>query len=114
MEHNQNLLNDIQETIKKTNELHNLAYTQYSQAVDEVLAGRITEESQIEHILDGILDFGDDLRFLDLSKKLCRHIYYQYPQLVGNFVSMYRALFVEGGDDDGGDNNHDQSSQRCL
>lgn len=82
--------------------------------MDEVLAGRITEESQIEHILDGILDFGDDLRFLDLSKKLCRHIYYQYPQLVGNFVSMYRALFVEGGDDDGGDNNHDQSSQRCL
>ena len=68
----------------------------------------------MEHILDGILDFGDDLRFLDLSKKLCRHIYYQYPQLVGNFVSMYRALFVEGGDDDGGDNNHDQSSQRCL
>lgn len=61
MEHNQNLLNDIQETIKKINELHNLAYTQYSQAVDEVLAGRITEESQVEHILDGILDFGDDL-----------------------------------------------------
>ena len=80
----------------------------------QVLAGRITEESQIEHILDGILNFGDDLRFLDLSKKLCRHIYYQYPQLVGNFVSMYRALFVEGGNDDGGDNNHDQSSQRCL
>lgn len=78
------------------------------------LAGQITEESQIEHILDGILDFGDDLRFLDLSKKLCRHIYYQYPQLVGNFVSMYRALFVEGGNDDGADNNHDQSSQRCL
>lgn len=82
--------------------------------MDEVLAGQITEESQIEHILDGILDFGDDLRFLELSKKLCRHIYYQYPQLVGNFVSMYRALFVEGGNDDGADNNHDQSSQRCL
>ena len=114
MEHNQNLLNDIQETIKKIHELHDLAYTQYSQAVDEVLAGRITEDSQIEHILDGILDFGDDLRFLELSKKLCRHIYYQYPQLVGNFVSMYRALFVEGGNDDGADNNHDQSSQRCL
>ena len=49
-----------------------LAYTQYSHAVDEVISGRLTGEKQIEHILDGIIDFGDDLRFLELSKRLCR------------------------------------------
>ena len=60
-----------------------------------------TDEKQIDHILDGIIDFGDDLRFLELSKRLCRHIYYEYPQLVGSFVHMYRALFEEKEDEDG-------------
>ena len=60
-----------------------------------------TDEKQIDHILDGIIDFGDDLRFLELSKRLCRHIYYEYPQLVGGFGQMYRALFEEKEDEDG-------------
>ena len=59
----------------------------YSRSVDAVLAHSLTDEKQIEHILDGILDFGDDLRFLQLSKKLCRHIYYRYPHLVGSFIT---------------------------
>ena len=69
--------------------------------MDEVLADRITDEKQIEGILDGIMDFGEDERFLELSKKLCRHIYYRYPQLVGDFVSMFRLLFEEKEDADG-------------
>ena len=95
------LLEDIEMIVGKIKELHDLAYVQYSHLVDVVLEGALTDEKQIEHILDGILDFGDDLRFLDLSKKLCRHIYYQYPQLVGNFVHMYRAMFEEKEDDNG-------------
>lgn len=114
MEHNEKLLNDIRNLVEKINELRDLAYAQYPQAVGEVLAGRITDESQIEHILDGILDFGDDIRFLNLSKKLCRHIYYQYPQLVGDFVSMYRMLFEEKGDSDGTGNDHGQAPQGDL
>ena len=95
------LLEDIEMIVGKIEELHDLAYVQYSHLVDVVLEGALTDEKQIEHILDGILDFGDDLRFLDLSKILCRHIYYQYPQLVGNFVHMYRAMFEEKEDDNG-------------
>ena len=66
-----------------------------------MISGRLTDEKQIEHILDGIIDFGDDLRFLELSKRLCRHIYYENPQLVGSFVHMFRALFEEKEDEDG-------------
>ena len=101
MENYDKLLEDIKETVGQISELYDLAFVQYSHAVDEVLAGRLTDEKQIEHILDGIIDFGDDLRFLNLSKKLCRHIYYQYPQLVGEFVHMFRAMF-EGKEDGNG------------
>ncbi|MGP1543816.1 MAG: hypothetical protein ACTTIO_02505 [Candidatus Fimenecus sp.] len=101
MDNQEKIIKDVEVIVNKIKELHDLAYAQYSQLVEAVLAGSITDEKQIEHILDGIIDFGDDLRFLKLSKKLCRHIYYQYPQLVGNFVNMYRMIFEEKGDTDG-------------
>lgn len=66
------------------------------------------------HILDGIMDFGDDIHFLKLSKKLCRHIYDQYPRLVGNFVSMYRMMFAEKGESDGTGDDHSQDTKRYL
>ena len=91
MENYEKLIAEIDEVVKRIKGLYDLAYTQYSHA----------DEKQIEHILDGIIDFGDDLRFLELSKRLCRHIYYEYPQLVGSFVHMYRALFEEKEDEDG-------------
>ena len=101
MDNQDKLIEDVGVIVRKIKELHDLAYVQYSQLVDAVLVGGLTDEKQIEHILDGIIDFGDNLRFLDLSKKLCRHIYYQYPQLVGNFVNMYRMMFEEKEDTDG-------------
>lgn len=101
MDNQGKIIKDVEVIVNKIKKLHDLAYAQYSQLVEAVLAGSITDEKQIEHILDGIIDFGDDLRFLKLSKKLCRHIYYQYPQLVGNFVNMYRMIFEEKGDTDG-------------
>ena len=105
MDSQEKIIKDVEVIVRKIKELYDLAYVQYSQLVDAVLNGSITDEKQIEHILDGIIDFGDDRRFLELSKKLCRHIYYQYPHLVGNFVNMYRMMFDEKEDTDGnGDN----------
>lgn len=101
MDNQDKLIDDVDVIVKKIKKLHHLAYGQYSRLVDAVLAGSLTDEKKIERILDGILDFGDDLRFLELSKKLCRHIYYRHPHLVGNFVNMYRMLFEEKEDSDG-------------
>lgn len=95
MENYEQLFEHIKDTARRITELYDLAYSQYSHAVDEVLADRLTDEKQIDHLLDGLIDFGDDLRFLKLSKKLCRHIFYRYPQLVGDFVYTFRALFEE-------------------
>ena len=101
MDNQDKLIDEVEVIVKKINELLDLAYVQYSILVDAILAGSITEEKQIEHILDGIMDFGDDLRFLELSKKLCRHIYYRYPHLVGSFGNMYRMMFEYREDSNG-------------
>lgn len=90
---------DVLEPIKATIEglrlLMNRAYEQYAELVDSVLLGRITDEQTIEQIMDGLVDFGDDERFLDIYRKLCRHVYFHYPQLVGEHVTLFRLQFED-------------------
>ena len=70
-------------------------YVHYQDLVGAVLINQIVSEREIEAIMDGLLDFCDDEKFLGLYKKLCRHIYYQYPQLVGEHVNLFRLQFEE-------------------
>lgn len=67
------------------------AYAVYAPMVDSVLRDWVTEERDIERIMDGLLDFGEDPRFVQLYKKLCRHVYSRFPDLVKEHV----ALFLE-------------------
>lgn len=62
--------------------------------------GSITEEREIERIMDGLVDFGDDPRLLELYKTLCRHVYYKYPALVGEHTALFRLQFEETEDGD--------------
>lgn len=45
--------------------------------------------------MNAILDFGDDEKFLALYKKLCRHVYTFYPQMVGKHIAIFRMQFEE-------------------
>lgn len=87
------LLTDIGVLASQLKDLRDLAYMQCKQAVDDVLNQKISDEKTIEILFDRVLDFGDDDRFVDLMKILGRHIYYNYPQLVGDYVSLFRTLF---------------------
>lgn len=95
MDHYSNMLASIRDIAEGINKLRDAAYKQYSVLVDQVLANKITEEHKLEQIMDGLCDFCDEERFIELYRSLCRHIYYQYPQLVGEHVAMFRSLFEE-------------------
>lgn len=100
-EQERQVLSDIEATVSQLKNLQDLAYTKYAQAVDAILDGQIVSETAVEHILNGIIDLGDDIRFLDLTKKLRRHILDRYPRLVGNYKNMF--LLLCGGNEDDGD-----------
>ena len=86
MENYESALNEIKEIVEGITSLTNAAYQHYSALVDAVLRDEITDAKQIERIMDGLVDFGDDNRFIDIYRKLCRHVYYNYPELVGEHV----------------------------
>ena len=100
-EQEKQILSDIEATVLRLKNLQDLVYTKYVKAVDAILDGRIVSEMAVEHILNGITDLGDDIRFLDLTKKLRRHILDRYPQLVGDYKNMF--LLLCGGNEDDGD-----------
>ena len=49
--------------------------------------------------MDGLSDFGDYPEFLELYRKLCRHVYYHFPSMVGEHVAWFRALFMTNDED---------------
>lgn len=93
------LLKDISALVSQLEEQKKIIHNHYVQAVASVLSGEITAETDIEKIMDGLLDFGDDERFLALYKKLCRHVYDTYPQVVGEHIHLFRMQFAEKEDD---------------
>ena len=94
----QSAMDELRDIVEGISNLRDTAYTHYSSLVDQVLKNQITEEQRLEQIMDGLCDFCDEIRFIELYRNLCRHIYYQYPQLVGEHVALFRSLF-EGADE---------------
>ena len=90
----------IREIVQDISRLMDAAYQQYSRLVEQVLNGSITEEREIERIMDGLVDFGDDPRLLELYKTLGRHGYDKDPGLVGEHTARCRGQFGETEDGD--------------
>ncbi len=86
-------LDAVKETVEALNKLTDQALVQYTALVDSAVAGHITDERELERIMDGLLDFGDDERFLAIYKRLCRHIFYKHPQMVGEHIYLWRMQF---------------------
>ena len=97
MNNGQSALQDLKNIVEEIGKLRDAAYAKYSELVKQVLENQVTNEQHLEQIMDGLCDFCDESRFIELYRSLCRHIYYQYPQLVGERVTLFRALF-EGND----------------
>ena len=97
-DHYQIAMNELRDIVDEISRLRDMAYFHYSVLVEQVLKNQISEEQRLEQIMDGLCDFCDESRFIELYRSLCRHIYYQCPQLIGEHVAMFRALFA-GSDD---------------
>ncbi len=58
---------------------------------------RCRDHQRIEHLLDGMLDFGFDAAMVRLYKKLCRYYFEIYPMATASYVYAYRDMWDEGG-----------------
>ena len=75
MEDKFDAFSELTELISQLEEQKKLIYVQLDQLVSQIISERITDQHEIEHVMDSLIDFGDDERFLALYKKLCRYVY---------------------------------------
>ena len=88
-----NAIASIKYALEEVLKLQDTAFSQYTALVGQVLENQIIEERPLEQIMDPLLDFCDEDRFVALYRTLCRHIYPQHPQLVEEHISLFREQF---------------------
>ena len=59
----------------------------------EVIATRSRDVRQIEHTLDGLLDFCGHEQALLLYRRLCRHYFDIDPAATADYINAYRELW---------------------
>ena len=94
MDDYQSAFQKIASAVEGIEALRRTAFRQYSLLVEAVINNQITDQQEIQQIMDGLSDFGDQEEFLELSKKLYRHVYYAYPEMVGKYAALLRAMFM--------------------
>ena len=67
------LFESIGPIAERMQDLQRQTALQYKPIVEDILQSRCRDESQIEHTLDGLLDFCSHEPALQLYKRLCRH-----------------------------------------
>jgi len=85
------ILQAIGSLVQDLHTLRNRAFNQYSAFVGQVLNGQISDIQSIEQIMDGLLDFCDEERFINIYRQLCRHIYYQYSHRHAEDIDLISA-----------------------
>lgn len=71
-------------------DLQQQAAQQYQPVVDDILRTRSRDIQQIEHTLDGLLDFCGHEPMLRMYKDLCRHYWDIDPTATADYIKAYR------------------------
>ena len=87
------MMNEIKAIAVQLQQLQQQAYIVYEPLVANLIAQQVKDNSQIEHLLDGILDFCGDSQMLQLYKKLCRYYWDINPQATADYINFYKEMW---------------------
>jgi hypothetical protein len=74
-------------------DLHKRAVREYTPIVAGILRSRSRDTRNIEHTLDGLLDFCGHAPVVRLFRELCRHYYFINPVATAGCVHVYREMW---------------------
>ena len=84
------LFDSIRPIIGRMQDLQRQAAQQYKPVVDDFLRSRCRDAKQIDHTLNGLLDFCGYEPVLQLYKRLCRHYWGIDPAATTDYIKAYR------------------------
>ena len=89
------LVQSIGEIAQASRRLARQAEKQYAPEVEDILRTQCCDPRRIQHLLDGMLDFGFDTAMVRLYKKLCRYYFEIDPMATASYVYAYRDMWDE-------------------
>jgi hypothetical protein len=93
--HLDDLVQSIGEIPRAGRRLARQAEKQYASEIEDILRTQCRDPRRIEHLLDGMLDFGFDAAMVCLYKKLCRYYFEMDPMATTPYVHAYRDMWDE-------------------
>lgn len=87
-----NAVDTIKEMALQLKKINEIAYNQYKPIASD-LCNRIASLSEVEYILDRMLDFCGDDAILGLFKGICRHYFDIYPEMIVYQINSYREIW---------------------
>ena len=90
---NDNAIQAIRALAGSMRELQGRAAQQYRPVVDDIVRTRSRDTQQIEHTLDGLLDFCGHEPVRHLYKQLCRHYWDIDPAATADYINAYREYW---------------------
>jgi len=83
----------IKELAGRINDLARQAVPLYLREVDLIIASGCKDRRRIEHVLDGMLDFGFDKRMHELYRRLCKYYFNIHQVAAVEYVRSYRDMW---------------------
>ena len=81
MDECQHAMEELRNIVEGISNLRDTAYAHYSLLVEQVLKDQITDEQQLEQIMDGLCDFCDEIRFIDLYRSPVSYTHLTLPTI---------------------------------
>ena len=92
-------INEIELIAESIKNLFTQAFLIYKPIVDDICSGRKVECKELEDVLDGLLSMCLSDEMVNLFKRVCRKFYYQYPEIITDYVLFYKEMYEEEGND---------------
>ena len=66
--------------------------------VEDICSRKSVSAKELENLLDWLVSIciSDDMT--GLFKRVCRHFYYQYPELITDYVYLYKEMYEDDED----------------
>lgn len=71
------------------------AFLIYKPIVDDICSGRKIGSKELEEVLDGLLSMCMSDEIVCLFKRVCRQFYMQYPEVITDYVLLYKEIYEE-------------------
>lgn len=88
-------MDGIKALADSVNALNAQASAIYKSEVEEICSGKSVCKNELESLLDGLVSTCISDEMIELFKRVCTKFYYQYPELIMDYVYLYKELYED-------------------